>query len=469
MMELENAPKWNCYTCSRDLSLSTSVACESCLNWYHLNCVGLTSAPKKAVWFCRLCYGVQARMNNTDTEIAHSPLEDKQQPTVQSPLENKQQPTVQSPPEDKQQPTVQSPLEDKQQLTVQPPLQDKQQSNYCPKVHRRKRRKVILSSLKDKQQPTVQSPLQEKQQPTAQSPLEDKQQSKHCPEVHHRKRRKVNNRNRCQHDVIERFTRLIGSIKQGDKLDDDHINAASQLLRDQFPDLQGLSTPAIGECFKFEKFDWMIGYAGFAYCQVLHTGCDHWVAIKAVSDNEVYVYDSIFTEPTYHVLKQIAAICNTRSAQIKVHLEKVQMQVSPDDCGVYAIAFLTDLCFGRNPASHLYDHKKIRSHLINCFEADKITPFPCTKTKEKRAMLKKLNVYCQCRLPNVSEHMSRKPFAEEVPCMVKCYICDNLYHHTCVNITIKQAKKINSEKEMWFCNYKECEEYFGYLFDSDSE
>ena len=52
----------------------------------------------------------------------------------------------------------------------------------------------------------------------------------------------------------------------------------------------------------------MIGYVGFAYCQVLRTGCDHWVVITAVSDNEVYKYDSIFTELTYHVLKQIAAI-----------------------------------------------------------------------------------------------------------------------------------------------------------------
>ena len=72
-------------------------------------------------------------------------------------------------------------------------------------------------------------------------------------------------------------------------------------------------------------------------------------------------------------------------------------------------------------------------------------------------------------MPNVSEHMSRKSFKEEVPWMVKCYICDNLYHHTCVNVTVKQAKKINSEKEMWFCSHKECEKYFGDLFDSDSD
>jgi len=38
-----------------------------------------------------------------------------------------------------------------------------------------------------------------------------------------------------------------------------------------------------------------------------------------------------------------------------------------------------------------------------------------------------------------------------------------------VNVTIKQVRKINSEKEMWFCKYKECDKYFGDVFDSDSE
>ena len=69
MMKLENSAKWNCYSCSSNLSLSTSVVCESCLNWYQLNCVGLTSVPKKAVWFCHLCYGSQAKMSTTNANV----------------------------------------------------------------------------------------------------------------------------------------------------------------------------------------------------------------------------------------------------------------------------------------------------------------------------------------------------------------------------------------------------------------
>ena len=71
--------------------------------------------------------------------------------------------------------------------------------------------------------------------------------------------------------------------------------------------------PGVGEYF---KFDWMLGYAGLAHQQVLHTGSDHWGAIKVVSDSEVYVYDSNFIELTYRTLKQIASIANSCSAQI---------------------------------------------------------------------------------------------------------------------------------------------------------
>ena len=51
--------------------------------------------------------------------------------------------------------------------------------------------------------------------------------------------------------------------------------------------------------------------------------------------------------------------------------------------------------------------------------------------------------------------------------MVQCYICDNLYHFSCVNISLDQAKRIKRTKEMWICDYKGCNDAFGDLFDSD--
>ena len=90
-----------------------------------------------------------------------------------------------------------------------------------------------------------------------------------------------------------------------------------------------------------------------------------------------------------------------------------------------------------------------------------MTPFPSTKISKSSAVQKKLNVYCQCRLPNALEHAG-----QEEPLMVQCHFCDNLYHHTCVNLSLEEAKKINSG-EVWFCDYTGCNDGLGNIFDSD--
>jgi len=68
-----------------------------------------------------------------------------------------------------------------------------------------------------------------------------------------------------------------------------------------------------------------------------------------------FVYDSLFaTQPTYHVLKQIATLVHSSASKVNLKLEKVQLQTNSVDCGVYVITFITDLCHGRNPAFFQY-------------------------------------------------------------------------------------------------------------------
>ena len=220
-----------------------------------------------------------------------------------------------------------------------------------------------------------------------------------------RRRIKMNNHEACyQHDVITKFEALISEVRSGQKLGDDHVNAANQLLRSQFENLQALSTPMVGQGLPFDRFDWMLGYAGYGYYQVLHTGSDHWVTIKATSDHEVHVYDRIFVQPTYYSLKRIAAIPHSESHKINLHLERVQKQIGTVDCGVFAIAFLTDLCHGNDPATrHYAGSKVIHNHLIKCFESGQMVPFPSTPITKQPAVKKELNIYCKCRLPLASD------------------------------------------------------------------
>ena len=71
------------------------------------------------------------------------------------------------------------------------------------------------------------------------------------------------------------------------------------------------------------------------------------------------------------------------------------MQSNSVDCGVYAIAFLTDLFYGKDPASCRYASTKVRNHFVTCFENGHLTtPFPSSEVKEKKALMKQVNVYC---------------------------------------------------------------------------
>jgi len=48
---------WACPVCSTNTVSSRSIECESCLEWFHFQCVRLSAIPKKT-WFCDKCCNV---------------------------------------------------------------------------------------------------------------------------------------------------------------------------------------------------------------------------------------------------------------------------------------------------------------------------------------------------------------------------------------------------------------------------
>ena len=265
-----------------------------------------------------------------------------------------------------------------------------------------------------------------------------------------------------------KYQNLISAVENGEKLDDEHINAANQLLRSQFPDLQGLQSPLLGQRFCFPQFDVIMGYAGHGYIQVLHTGRDHWITIEILGEEEVRIYDSLFAKPTYCVMKQIASIVKSRSKQIHLLLEKVQCQKNAVDCGIYAIAYMTDLCYRVDPSSCCYKNSTLlRKHLIQCYTEGILTPFPSETSQKRRPSLYPLNIYCSCRLPFAVEHIkSQEVQPGEDTNMIQCEICLGWYHRTCVNLTYEEFKTLSRPQALWMCDFKGCAEAFD-VFDSD--
>ena len=213
----------------------------------------------------------------------------------------------------------------------------------------------------------------------------------------------------------------------------------------------------------------MQGYAGFYYFQVLHTGSNHWVTVQIFSQEEARVYDSVFLKPTFHTLKQIASIVKSMCSQMQIILERVQCQKNAVDCGIYAIAFLTDLCHGLDPASNKYhSSKELRKHLIQCFEQGIMSPFPSTTSSKAKPLIKDLSVYCSCRLPFVLEHMKKDEVpADEDTQMIQCDLCNCWYHCSCVKVTSSQLKEFSKPNVIWTCEFKGCSAFYNDIFDSD--
>ena len=100
------------------------------------------------------------------------------------------------------------------------------------------------------------------------------------------------------------------------------------------------------------------------------------MTVGGVDDSVVRVYDSLCASTTTTTHMSVAALTKTSKHHITVQIAATQFQKGGTDCGVYAIAYATDLCHGNNPASYRYNQDKMREHLLQYLKERKLTPFP---------------------------------------------------------------------------------------------
>ena len=125
--------------------------------------------------------------------------------------------------------------------------------------------------------------------------------------------------------------------------------------------------------------------------------------------------------------------------QITLINEKVQRQIGINDCGLFALAFATDLCHGLDPVNQKYEQKSMRQHYVRCLENGAMVPFPKTTRRVPfhiSCNKSSVAIYCLCRMPYDKE--------EYVQCS---YRCRAWYHTSCVNIP---EWAINSNRK-WKC------------------
>ena len=116
--------------------------------------------------------------------------------------------------------------------------------------------------------------------------------------------------------------------------------------------------------------------------------------------------------------------------RIQFDIMNVLPQLNSHDCGLYAIAFATELSFGYDPVlcDLVTEAAAMRLHLTRCFERGEMERFPCNDTRSVqfgRRVRKSLGVdiYCSCRLPNAPARS-----------MIFCNQCRKWFHTQCENV-----------------------------------
>lgn len=85
-----------------------------------------------------------------------------------------------------------------------------------------------------------------------------------------------------------------------------------------------------------------------------------------------------------HDLPCLLGLQKTSPSNLLVQFDSVQRELNGNDCGVFAIAFLTEVLCGGDPAQVSFKQERLRPHLYDCIASKKFTLFPKTNDNVPR-------------------------------------------------------------------------------------
>ena len=113
---------------------------------------------------------------------------------------------------------------------------------------------------------------------------------------------------------------------------------------------------------------------------VLAGDSKHWICIHSRGDGVTELMDSLesFMPLGRMTLLQIAKMSkgDTDTKYLKLKVLPVQQQQGVLDCGLFSLAFATEVCSQMNPVKSIFNQMLMRKHLIQCLVAGVICPFP---------------------------------------------------------------------------------------------
>ncbi|XP_062501518.1 uncharacterized protein LOC134178647 [Corticium candelabrum] len=311
------------------------------------------------------------------------------------------------------------------------PRQESKEDLQAPEMNETKRVKQSLEKKgscksfgeqqQHQQQEQQQMQQQQTQQQQTQQQLQKQQTQQQLQQQEKKREQQPQPKLQCNLDILKRY---------GEWLDDTIINAAQQLLKQQFSGEKGFQNTLLSQRLQFEV-------ATHNSIQIHHVH-NYWLTTSSDEEGNVHIYDSLARYKLSGQLKQqIASIYRTDQTEMKVSVEAVQQQKGPSDCGLFAVALAFDIAAGVDPQNINYIQAEMREHLLSCLCKGNITPFPryfgkTASVRKCKPSVVRFRVYCICR--------QTECFGQQ---MVQCDNCQEWYHFKCV--------AYNKHGEIFYC------------------
>ena len=138
------------------------------------------------------------------------------------------------------------------------------------------------------------------------------------------------------------------------------------------------------------------------FVQIVNVQSNHWICLSTVGckPSTINAYDSLHGCIDAHTRKLITDVLQSKHRCIEVCYADVQWQSGLSDCGLFAIAFATSICSGKDPTTITFRQEDMRSHLLSCIQTNRLTGFPFRNTRRRSKPIRKekVHIYCACRL-----------------------------------------------------------------------
>ena len=168
----------------------------------------------------------------------------------------------------------------------------------------------------------------------------------------------------------------------------------------------------------------------FAGVQILHVSGNYWVCASRIAGS-VEVCDSLYSPIDGDLQLQLARLYRTtdcvRDGGFVMVWKGVQRQQGTADCGVFAIAVAFHTASGEDVTTLNFLQQQMRQHLTQCFEQQKLSPFPleaCKRGRRRQDQNVTVQLYCTCNMP--------ESFDVNI---LMCDVCLSWFHFSCVNLS----------------------------------